>query len=55
MNNVEQIEAKMAQNIAEGREESAGLTSAEIGAYNRSIMFGSCNDWDDKEWSRIVD
>jgi len=57
MFNLEQIEAKLNQNREAGRDENDGLSSAEIGAYNRSFMFGTCDadEWDADEWSRIVD
>jgi hypothetical protein len=55
---IEQITAIIKQNIESGKDNRfEGLTSSEIGTYNRHQMFGGCSaeDWDENEWSAIVD
>jgi hypothetical protein len=55
---IEQITAIVKSNIEQGKDNRYdGLTSSEIGDYNRKQMFGDCTaeDWDTDEWSRIVD
>lgn len=54
---IKAIRATMNANIAAGRHEYDGLTSAEIGAYNRVLMFGENDEAfpDQDTWSRIVD
>lgn len=51
------IRAVMAANIEAGRHEYAGLTSAQIGEYNRMLMFGENDEAfpDADTWSSIVD
>ena len=39
-NELKMIRAAMDENIAAGRHEYDGLTSAQIGEYNRMLMFG---------------
>lgn len=47
----------VAANRAAGREDYAGLTSAEIGDLNRAIMFGENDEAfpSQAEWSSVVD
>lgn len=54
---IAEIRAVVSDNENNGREKFAGLTSSEIGEYNRGIMFGdNCEAWPgDEAWSRIVD
>lgn len=51
------IRDAMNANIEAGRHEFDGLTSAEIGAYNRVLMFGENDEAfpDPDTWSSIVD
>ena len=53
----ETIRAIMAGNIEAGRHEYDGLTSAQIGEYNRRLMFGENDEAfpDPTAWSSIVD
>lgn len=57
MTDLERIEAIINENYATGRFTYEGLTSSEIGTYNRHQMFGTMDPdtWDDAEWSIIVD
>lgn len=55
------IKDVIAENLVAGKEAYDGLTSAQIGTYNRSVMFGATNDgiddvsWDVDWWKTIVD
>lgn len=57
MRTLDEIRNVIAENCREGREQFAGLTSAEIGRRNRALMFGDNDEAfpDDAEWSAIVD
>ena len=57
MKNLKIIEAVIAANREAGDNIYEGLTSAEIGRYNQSLMFGdtSADEWDEDEWSAWVD
>ena len=54
---LEAIKKVMDTNREEGRDVNEGLSSAEIGCYNRSIMFGEDGEAfpSDDEWSLWVD
>jgi hypothetical protein len=54
---IDEIRDIIAANNAARRQSYEGLTSAEIGAYNRVLMFGENDEAfpDADEWSRIVD
>jgi hypothetical protein len=57
MMNLEAIRNTINENRAAGREQYDGLSSAEIGRYNRALMFGDNDEAfpSDSEWSAIVD
>ena len=58
---LDRIKDLISSNLVAGRGAYDGLTSSEIGAYNRSLMFGSVSDdieeedWDEDWWKMIVD
>lgn len=56
-NTLEQIKQTIASNRAAGRDTYAGLSSDEIGRYNRTVMFGENDEAfpSADEWSLIVD
>lgn len=56
-NELKMIRAAMDENIAAGRQEYDGLTSAQIGEYNRMLMFGENDEAfpDAATWSSVVD
>ena len=49
--------AKVAQNRANGLDKFAGMTDAEIGEYNRALMFGDDGEAfpGSDEWASITD
>lgn len=57
MRTLNEIKQVIATNRTHGRSVYAGLSSAEIGQYNRSLMFGSNDEAfpSQEEWSSIVD
>lgn len=57
MKTLEQIKSIIEANQQSGLETYAGLTSAEIGYYNRTMMFGGniAEDWDEDVWSMWTD
>ena len=56
-NELKMIRAAMDENIAAGRHEYDGLTSAQIGEYNRMLMFGENDEAFPyaATWSSVVD
>ncbi len=52
-----QIKKTVKQNYVKGLQPYTGLTSSEIGDYNRSLMFGDNDEAfpSQEEWSRTVD
>ena len=57
MKTLSQIKAVISQNRTDKNAIYAGLTSSEIGQYNRSLMFGQDNAGfqNEEEWAAIVD
>lgn len=57
MRDLTEIKQIVRDNSIAGRDSYDGLTSSEIGQYNRALMFGDNNEAmpDPTEWSRIVD
>lgn len=57
MKSLSEIRATVRDNLAEGREQYAGLDSSEIGRLSRATMFGDNDEAfpDQDEWSSIVD
>lgn len=57
MDNLDRIRATIDANRIAGRDPYVGLTSAEIGEYNRSVMFGTDDEAfpDEDTWSSWVD
>lgn len=55
--NLDRIVRQISDNLTHGREKYDGLTSAEIGHYNRALMFGPDDEAfpDQDEWSAWVD
>ena len=57
MKTLSQIKAIISKNRTDKSAIYAGLTSFEIGQYNRSLMFGDSDEGfpDEGKWSAIVD